>query len=124
MRLVVLHPEIPDCETCQKYHFNEQWERTKFRGEWLERRPDQPPRCRTDKGCARGTPERPNTLSAKNAAAYEHYLESRATGQFPDDPIVRRNARLIRMIEDLAEQRRMADMLGLARLDGMTKGLG
>lgn len=33
-------------------------------------------------------------------SAYVHYLECRATGTFPDDPLVRRNAAAIRAVED------------------------
>lgn len=46
--------------------------------------------------CPRGTPENPKTLSRKNQLAYRHYLECQAVGDFPDDPIVRRNAEIIR----------------------------
>jgi hypothetical protein len=42
------------------------------------------------------------TLSDINRDAYRHYRECRATGNFPDDPIVRRNAALIREQEDQA----------------------
>lgn len=39
-------------------------------------------------------------LSDRNLFAYQHYLECRAVGQFPDDAIVRRNAAIIRGVED------------------------
>jgi hypothetical protein len=37
--------------------------------------------------------------------ALQHYLECRAVGVWPTDPIVRRNARLIRDIEDVVARR-------------------
>ena len=39
-------------------------------------------------------------MSPWNELAYTHYLECKAVGSFPDDPIVRRNASLIRSVED------------------------
>jgi hypothetical protein len=54
--------------------------------------------------CPKGTPETSLALTERNRKAWEHYLECKAVGRFPDDPIVRRNAGLIRQIED-----RMAD---------------
>jgi hypothetical protein len=45
-------------------------------------------------------------MSYKNRAAYLHYRECSAVGSFPDDPIVRRNAGVIRgVIDSLAEAR-------------------
>ena len=38
--------------------------------------------------------------------AYRHYMECKAVGRFPDDPIVRRNAGIIRRIEDAQERSR------------------
>lgn len=39
-------------------------------------------------------------LTDRNWEAYSHYLECKAVGSFPDDPIVRRNAAIIRSVED------------------------
>jgi hypothetical protein len=64
------------------------------------------PPCRiAGLGCPKGTPENPLSLSDVNSEAYRHYRECRATGNFPDDPIVRRNAALIRAQEDEAALR-------------------
>jgi hypothetical protein len=41
-------------------------------------------------------------LTPQNWQAYTHYLGCRATGQFPDDERVRRNAALIRQVEEAA----------------------
>jgi hypothetical protein len=38
------------------------------------------------------TPQFAVELSPRNRRAWQHYEQCRAVGQFPDDPIVRRNA--------------------------------
>jgi hypothetical protein len=55
-------------------------------------------------------------LSEKNMQAYRHYLECRAVGEFPDDPIVRRNARILRQIHDEAEQRPLYNLMAMLRM--------
>jgi hypothetical protein len=71
------------------------------------RLPNQRPPCHWCPKIPKGTPPRPENaveLSPKNMAAYLHYLECRAVGQFPADPIVRRNAAAIRHVEDVAKE--------------------
>ncbi len=54
-----------------------------------------------------GDPHSPSSaieLTEENFLAYLHYQECKAVGEFPSDPIVRRNAALIRRVEDLADQ--------------------
>ncbi len=56
--------------------------------------------CRDkSRGCAKGTPENPRSLWPENERCYQHYLECAVTGSFPDDPMVKRNAAIIREIE-------------------------
>lgn len=43
-------------------------------------------------------------MSTKNRMAFLHYQECRAVGSFPDDSIVRRNARIIRDAYDDVER--------------------
>jgi len=43
-------------------------------------------------------------LSEQNWQAYEFYLQCRAVGSFPEDPIVRRHAMLIRQVYDSFER--------------------
>src|SRR3954464_6059038 len=62
-----------------------------------------------NRGCPKGTPENPRSLCPENVEAYEHYLECRAIGSFPDDPIVHRNAALIRAVEDDIAKRKESD---------------
>lgn len=113
--LVLQHPEIAaiDCGHCQEYFYDfdpksKQFgkPRRKHNGTDDLRKRDWscPAPCRTPLGCPNGTPEQPKRLTATNEQAYRHYLECRAVGQFPDDPIVRRNAAIIRDAEDAVNQ--------------------
>lgn len=71
-------------------------------GEPLPRPARQRPPCRTKVGCDKGTPER-SIINERTMRAYQHYLECSAVGSFPDDPVVRRNAGIIRGIEQRVE---------------------
>jgi Pyruvate/2-oxoacid:ferredoxin oxidoreductase delta subunit len=99
VKLLLLHPEVAtrDCADCQMHVYDEQTgERALHAGRPVVRPAGTQPACRTCRGCPKGTPENPKSLSSKNMHAYLHYLECQAVGQFPDDPIVRRNAATIR----------------------------
>jgi hypothetical protein len=65
--------------------------------------------CRTQRGCPKGTPEKPNSLWPENEQCYQHYQECKAVGSFPDDPIVRRNAAEIRRLEEADERVRQSE---------------
>jgi hypothetical protein len=49
-------------------------------------------------------PENAADLTGRPAAAYQHYLECKAVGDFPNDPIVRHTAVLIRQAEESCER--------------------
>jgi len=53
--------------------------------------------------CKKGSPDNQATLSDRNVQAYQHYLECKAVGRFPDDPIVARNAAAIMVAERHAD---------------------
>lgn len=55
-------------------------------------------------GCPKGTPEKPLALNERNAAAVMFWRRCRATGRFPDDPIVAWVAGLIQSVLDSEEQ--------------------
>ena len=99
--MILEHPELAsrDCNQCTIFQYDEKGERVKRRGRDLRRPPGIGPPCRYGK-CDKGTAERQRTLTAYNRVAYQHYLECKATADFPDDPIVKRNAALIRSVED------------------------
>lgn len=112
MLLILTAPHIAgrDCASCQKYQYEETGpkagEIATLDGKRLLRRGPTP--CRQPQGCPKGTPEAQKTLSRRNWIAYNAYLESKAVGQFPDDPIVRRNAGIIRQVEDQIERQERA----------------
>ena len=63
--------------------------------------------CRdSERGCPKGTPEKPNTLWPENELCYEHYLQCKAVGRFPKEPVVERNAAVIKEAEDAIERGR------------------
>jgi hypothetical protein len=78
-------------------------------GRLVTRPPGTQPPCRIPGvGCPKGTPENPRGLNVANEAAWRFDRECRATGLFPDDPLVRRNAAIIRQVEEAFERRQRA----------------
>jgi hypothetical protein len=74
-------------------------------GRKLERLPNQLTPCSSCPKIPDGAEPKPENaveLSVRNRMAYQHYLECKAVGEFPVDAIVRRNAGVIREIEDVA----------------------
>jgi hypothetical protein len=117
--LLLTSPRIAarSCESCLRWQYDEGTGEVAMRaGRKLPRRGPTP--CRTPTGCPKGTPEAPKTLTLKNLMAYRHYQQCKATGQFPDDPIVRHNAGIIRQIEDAVER---AERIVAGQLSAMTK---
>ena len=57
------------------------------------------PPCTTSQKCPKGHIDKQRTLSERNELALQHYHECAATGNFPDDDIVRRRAGLLRRLE-------------------------
>lgn len=109
VQLLLSHPRVAarDCADCQKYVYDERTGRRVIHANGPVIRPvgTQPP-CRIQNvGCPKGSPEQPRTLTAENRLVFGHFRQCRATGAFPDDPIVRRNAELIQTVE-LAHFRR------------------
>lgn len=122
MRLIRLHPEVAyrECSDCKKYLYEEDGTMTRRVGLPVRRPPSAPMPCG---GCpkqprdvppALRTPETASEMSDKNREAYAHYLECRAVGSFPDDPIVRANAAAIRAVEDMADRLPLEQLLALS----------
>lgn len=87
------------CSLCQRFLFDP--ERGEFEiddetGERIPRFDEAILACQTHEGCPNGTPDKPLSLSRKNRQAFKHYQECVAVSHFPDDPIVRQNAAIIR----------------------------
>lgn len=97
------HPRVAwrDCSDCQKHVYDERTgQRREYRGLPVLRPKTVLTPCRYSTGCQKGVPEKQKSLSEKNLKAYQHYQECKATGRFPADAIVRRNAAIIRQVED------------------------
>jgi hypothetical protein len=117
--LILRHPKVAfrPCEVCQKWQYNEQTgdiekdRRTGDPDRNFEMRRIGPTPCRTRKGCPKGTPEDSRELTRQNTSTYRHYLDCKATGLFPDDPVVRRNAGIIREIEDAIDRNDRESMI-------------
>ena len=127
LRLLLLHPEVAarTCAECVEWHYDDAVgsfapsRRTKLaRGGALEMRrkqigskpmcfacPKQPADVPEADRCPATADER---LSERNQQVFLHYKECSATLSFPSDPIVRRNAATIRLVEDhVTEMRRI-----------------
>lgn len=109
-----------DCGHCLQFLYNEETGAVELnrKGEPTKRHFGCPPPCRTHRGCPKGTPEEPKGLSAKNQQAYLFHKECEAVGQFPDDPIVRQNARIIKAIEDMVAEAKRRELILLGVYNG------
>jgi hypothetical protein len=126
VRLVVLHPGVAavDCHDCQRWLHNQDWKPVEKRGRKVPRHG--PPPCRTCPKIEKGVEPRPENATRLTPEFWEtwrHYHESAAVGwQTPDalDPLVRRNAAVIRGVLDAAERVRhdSTQQLILAALAG------
>lgn len=94
------------CEGCKAWWYDDDTGKVSTKnGKPLKRPEGTVLLCQTVEGCPVGTPENPKRLSAKNRRAWNHYQECKAVGQFPDDPIVRRNAMVIEKAIRTAQRR-------------------
>lgn len=89
------------CQVCTEFVIDDGWKVTK------RRRPSGTfPPCRyaakgaKDMECPKGSPEDSKALTEQNQLAYKFHRECRATGHWPDDAIVRRNAAIIEEAEE------------------------
>lgn len=114
--LEIYHPQISsrDCDYCRKWMHDDSENGTKMvsrslgtangvtRKRRLVRQNNTP--CETSQGCPKGHYDAQKGLTLKNRLAWFHYQECRATGNFPEDDIVSRNAGIIYRIEAGKEQ--------------------
>jgi|HubBroStandDraft_6_1064221.scaffolds.fasta_scaffold14229_3 hypothetical protein len=108
--LILHHPEVAsrDCRVCQQYLHEESGALCVRPGtnHLIRRPPGVSTPCRTPKGCPKGTPDAQLSLTPQNEKVYDHYVQCKAVGRFPDDPLVERHAGIIRQLEDAAERMR------------------
>jgi len=124
-----LHPAVAtrDCADCLVHLYDETTgEVVMGRDKVAPRKRDRscPAPCRKDplKGCPKGTAENPISLTPQNERAVIHYRECAAVGTFPDDPIVRRNAAIIRSIEQAVERSRQSELSEIITLLALRRG--
>lgn len=132
MRLYHLHPTYASlpCDVCEKY-LHKDGVLTRRRGMELPvlRPAGVVTPCFKCPKIPDDAPERARQyaveMSDRNRQAFRHYRECKATGRFPDDPIVRRNAGLIREIEDALDRAKWDQLvvaLGGVVIHGRTPG--
>ena len=125
MLLLLTRPDLylRDCKHCWLYQYIEKpQEGSKENRGDVRMRAGRPvkrfaailPPCVRDE-CPKGTIDNPTTLHPKNLKAYRHYLECKAVGHFPNDPIVRRNAAIISEVIHQVERREMLEMMAMGR---------
>ena len=112
MRLILFHPEFDrTCADCQKYLYDDDGllvRRPARTGLPVLRPKGAATPCHKCPKIPKGEaplPTNAQELSEKNRRAFGHYLQCRAVGRFPEDPIVRRNAVVIREVHDEFERR-------------------
>lgn len=123
-----MHPHLAGrpCSDCRKWVYPDKpgdfAERAAERGgRPVDRVPGQRPPCSYCPKQPISVPEwerTPDTaveLSDKNWRAYWHHLECAAVGAFPDDDIVRRNAAVIKRVEQDVESLRQLQLVTLGR---------
>ena len=104
-----------DCKDCLLHVYCEKTgKRSEFHKQPIKRGKIGPPCTRENGNCPKGHHSSPISLSDRNLAAYFHYLTCKAVGSFPDDEIVRRNARIIRSIEDSVSREQQFDFARIA----------
>lgn len=99
------------CDQCRKFLWNPLTGvlHRNAGGPPLEREGDPPCEPAAASPCPKGHWGNPVQLSAKNQKAWRFHQACEASGVFPDDPIVRRNERVIRDVFRRAEQNPAAD---------------
>jgi hypothetical protein len=132
VKLLLLHPEVAgrSCADCQTYLYydrgpNDFGPRCE-RGGKPQRRPKGtgPPCAWCPKIFPGDDPAPPNAqdLTPLNEQVYRHYRECRAVGRFPADPVVARNAAVIREVEEHRDRLHQL-RFGLTVLGSVGKGL-
>lgn len=119
MKVLLFHPEwARSCTDCRTWMYNEDGRQSMRAGVPLRRPRGTLTPCHKCPKIPADAPRRAwwaaaGELSARNRQAYRHYRECRAVGVFPDDPIVRRNAALIRRVEEAFEREPLVQLNAL-----------
>jgi hypothetical protein len=95
--LEVTNPRLArrSCDDCKQYWYSEITGLPILTGDGEKMERAGPTLCETMNGCKKGTPEKQKSLNPMNRMAFRHYRECEAS-TFPNDPIVRKNALIIK----------------------------
>jgi hypothetical protein len=99
------------CDDCRKYWYDDEWNQIKSNATGLPILRDGPTLCEANevnpvKRCPKGHWKKPTQIfNERNKRAWEHFQECDAVREFPNDPIVRLNAIIIRRAIVTAERR-------------------
>ena len=122
--MILSDPQVAfrDCGHCQKYVYDEETGKPELSppktGKPIRRAGKNKAPCLSSKGCPKGTPENPKSLTKQNSAVYRHYRECRAVNHFPDDDWVRHHAALITEIEEHAGRMRELRLAQIGAIRG------
>ena len=126
VRLLLFHPEWSrSCDGCEKWLFDDSGpaptgQRIKRFGLPVSRPKGTVTPCIRCPKIPEDAPAKSRRfaieMTMRSRQAYLHYLECRAVGVWPNDPIVRRNARIIRLIEDEYGRRPLMNIVALLRI--------
>lgn len=132
MRLILAHGEVPTCGDCQRWLYDPArgWERVeKPKGTPQPRPAGSAPPCWQCPKIPAGEPPHPANAVEPGEDVYRmvaHYLRCKAVLRFPADPLVERNAAIIRLVEDglaRAEQARtLRAAAGIAAARATSRG--
>jgi hypothetical protein len=114
--LVLTEPAVAhrDCKHCQEWQYEESGiVATDRQGNAIRRPPGVSTACRTPQGCPKGTPESMKSLTPQHEKTWTHYKRCRATGQWPDDELVREHAGLLSTLEQQVEAMRQDRLASL-----------
>lgn len=114
--LLWARPEINelDCNDCHQFLYDIDTGKPQlWRGKPAKRPAHVPPPC---KKCPKQGPDKHTTLTIGNQDCVQHYLECKATGHFPDDPLVRRHAAILQMVEREVEKHDRQQQFSLAAM--------
>lgn len=122
---MIVHPLVAyrDCSSCRKWMYSEKTGEIEKKNQRDVPRGNSLPPCELPSvGCKKGHYNNQKVLSDRNYQAYRHYQECKAIGDFPDDSVVRMNARIISQTIELADRHDRSTQLG--QLTGLMMLLG
>jgi hypothetical protein len=121
VQLWILHPELPSCDDCERFAYDEHWKRVEWPGSesgYMERF-GAPPPCSTCPKCSQSEEKSPaagrqSDLSPRNIACFDNYLGIRDGGLSEDEkkcPLARRTRAILSWYLETTRQQQMQSQL-------------